>query len=138
VRLRKNAKIDLIRSVPLFSRCTKGQLAALAAQADEMDVAEGTNLTRQGESGREFVVIVEGSATVVKNGRKINTLGSGDFLGEISLILDAPRTATVTTTAPTRLLVLTDRAFRDVTREMPALQANLLKALSERLQSDAL
>jgi CRP/FNR family transcriptional regulator, cyclic AMP receptor protein len=54
---------------------------------------EGRNLTRQGESGREFVVIVEGSADVVKDGRKINSLGAGDFLGEISLILDAPRTA---------------------------------------------
>jgi len=138
VRLRKNAKIDLIKGVPLFSRCTKGQLAALASEADEVDVAEGTNLTRQGEPGREFVVIVEGSADVTKNGHKINSLGSGDFLGEIALILDFPRTATVTTTAPTRLLVLTDRAFRHVTREMPSLLASLLEALSERLQSDAL
>jgi CRP/FNR family cyclic AMP-dependent transcriptional regulator len=138
VHLHKNAKVDLIKRVPLFSRCTKRQLAAIASQADEVDLAEGKILAREGDRGREFVVIVEGSADVVKNGRKINTLGSGDFVGEIALLLDTPRTATVTTTAPTRALVLTDRAFGRVTREMPSLHESLLKALADRLQSDAL
>jgi CRP/FNR family cyclic AMP-dependent transcriptional regulator len=138
VRLRKNAKIDLIKRVPLFSRCTKAQLAAIASQADEVDIAEGRTLTREGERGREFVVIIEGSADVIKNGRRINTLGSGDFVGEIALLQDMPRTATVTTTAPTRVLVLTDRAFGRVTREMPSVHESLLKALADRLQSDAI
>jgi CRP-like cAMP-binding protein len=138
MRLRKNAKIDLIRRVPLFSRCTGRQLAALAAEADELDVPEGRALTREGDPGREFMVIVAGSADVTRHGRRLNRLGAGDFLGEISLVSGATRTATVTTTSPTRLLVLTDRAFRRVRREMPDINASLVKALSERLQADTL
>jgi CRP-like cAMP-binding protein len=136
MRLHKNAKIELIKSVPLFSKCTKKELAAIAAEADELILPEGRALTRQGRRGREFVVIAEGSADVSRNGRRINRLGSGDFLGEIALISDAPRTATVNTTSETRVLVLTDRAFRRVTREMPSIGASVLEALSERLRAD--
>jgi CRP-like cAMP-binding protein len=138
VRLRKDAKIELLKGAPLFSRCTRRELAAIAAEADEFSPPVGTSLTRQGERGRDFVVIVQGSADVIKNARRINRLGSGDFLGEIALISGAPRTATVVTTSETRLLVLTDRAFRRVTEQMPSIRASVLKALSERLQADAL
>ena len=138
MRLRKNAKIDLIKSVPLFSSCTKKELEAIAAQADELTLPAGKTLTKQGDRGREFMVIVDGSAEVRKNGRKVNTLGSGDFLGEIALISGGPRTATVTTTSEADLLVLTDRAFRQLTKQMPSIHASVLKALSERLQADAL
>lgn len=136
--LRKNAKIELLKRVPLFSHCTKGQLAAVAEQSDELSVPEGQTLTRQGERGREFVVLIDGAADVRKNGRKIATLGAGDFLGEIALITGAPRLATVTTTAPSRLLVLTDRAFRNVLQGMPTVQGSLLRAVSERLHADSL
>jgi CRP/FNR family cyclic AMP-dependent transcriptional regulator len=138
VSLRKNMKIELIKRVPLFSRCTKKELAAIAGEADELVVPEGRTLARQGATGSEFVVIVEGSAEVRKNGRKINRLGAGDFLGEIALISGAARTATVTTTSEVRILVLNDRGFRRLTKEIPSLQASVLKALSERLQADAL
>lgn len=136
--LRKNAKIELIKNVPLFSCCSKKELAAVAAEADELVLPQGRALTTQGARGSEFVVIVEGSADVSKNGRRINQLGSGDFLGEIALISGALRTATVTTTSETRILVLTDRGFKRLTRAMPSIQASVLKALSERLQADAL
>jgi CRP-like cAMP-binding protein len=138
VGLRKNAKIELIKHVPLFSRGTKRELAAVAAEADELVLPQGKALTTQGARGSEFVVIVDGSADVTKNGRRINQLRSGDFLGEIALISGAARTATVKTTSDTRLLVLTDRAFKRLTGEMPSIQASVLRALSERLQADAL
>jgi CRP-like cAMP-binding protein len=138
VGLRKNAKIELIKHVPLFSRCTKKELAAVAAEADELVMPAGRALTTQGARGSEFVVIVDGSADVNKNGRRINRLRSGDFLGEIALISGAPRTATVTTTSETRILVVTERGFKRLTRDMPSIQASVLKALSERLQADAL
>jgi CRP-like cAMP-binding protein len=138
VGLRKNAKIELIKHVPLFSRCTKRELAAVAAEADELVLPQGKALTTQGARGSEFVVIVDGSADVTKNGRRINQLRSGDFLGEIALISGAARTATVTTTSETRILVLTDRAFKRLTGDMPSIHASVLKALSERLQADAL
>ncbi|MDX6489278.1 MAG: hypothetical protein QOK13_1893 [Gaiellaceae bacterium] len=136
--LRKNAKIELIKSVPLFSSCSKKELEAIAAQADELGVPAGKTLTKEGARGREFMVIVDGSAEVRKKGRRLNLLGSGDFLGEIALISGGPRTATVTTTSDTDLLVLTDRAFEQLTKKMPSINASVLKALSERLQSDSL
>ena len=138
MHLRKNAKIELIKRVPLFSHCTKRELAAVATEADELVLPAGRALTTQGARGSEFVVIVDGSADVKKNGRRINQLRSGDFLGEIALISGAPRTATVTTTSETRILVVTERGFKRLTREMPSIHASVLKALSERLQSDAL
>ena len=128
----------MLKRVPLFSHCTKRELAAVAAEADELVLPEGRTLTKQGARGSEFVVIVDGSADVRKNGRRINRLGAGDFLGEIALVSGAPRTATVTTTSTTRVLVLTDRSFGRLTKELPSLQASILKALSERLQADAL
>ena len=138
MQLRKNAKVELIARVPLFGRCTKKELNAIAGRADELMVPEGRKLVRQGERGREFVVIVDGSADVRRDGRRINQLGRGDFLGEIALLSGAPRTATVITTAPTRILVLTDRAFKAVTTELPSVQTRLLAALSARLHDDAL
>lgn len=137
MHLRKDAKIELLKRVPLFSHCTKSQLAALAREADELHVGAGITLTQEGGTGREFIIIVDGSAEVAKHGRRINRLGAGDFLGEIALISGAPRTATVTTAEPSRLLVLTDRAFRSVTRDVPSIQSSVLKALSERLSADA-
>jgi CRP/FNR family cyclic AMP-dependent transcriptional regulator len=138
MRLRRDAKIELIRKVPLFSHCSKKELAAIASLADEVSLKSGTKLTREGETGREFVVIADGAADVTKNGRRINKLGAGDFVGEIALLSGKPRTATVTTTEDSRVLVLTDRAFRRLTRELPSVQASIVTALSERLHADAI
>ena len=138
MRLRKSAKEELIKSVPLFSKCTRRELSALAGEADELTVPEGKDLTRQGEPGREFMVIVDGAAKVTKNGRKVNELGANDFLGEIALLSDVPRTATVTTTTETTILVLTDRAFRRVADQIPSVHSSLLAALTARLSPDAL
>jgi CRP-like cAMP-binding protein len=137
MRLRKDAKIELIARVPLFGRCTKKELNEIAARADELTLPEGKVLARQGERGREFVVIVDGAADVHRDGRRINQLGRGDFLGEIALLSGAPRTATVTTTSPTRILVLTDAAFKSLTNDLPSVQTRLLAALSARLHDDA-
>jgi CRP-like cAMP-binding protein len=138
VALRKNAKIELIKTVPLFSRCSKRELAAVAGLADELVMPAGRALATQGAPGREFVIIVDGTAEVSRDGKKINQLGAGDFLGEIALISGSPRTATVTTTSETRLLVLTDRAFRRLTADMPSTYESVSMALAERLQADAL
>jgi CRP-like cAMP-binding protein len=138
MRLRKSAKEELIKSVPLFSQCSRKELAALAHEADELTVPEGKELTRQGERGREFMVIVDGCAKVVKDGQTVNELGPSDFLGEIALLSDVPRTATVTTTRETTILVLTDRAFRRVADQIPSVHESLLAALTARLSPDAL
>ncbi len=135
--LRRNAKVELLRNVPLFAHCSKNELAAIAAEADELDVSAGRPLTVEGQGGREFVVLVSGSAEVRRNGRRIATLDDGDFLGEISLLTGVPRTATVTTTTPCHVLILTDRAFRRVTQAMPSVGEKVMQALAERLPPDA-
>jgi CRP-like cAMP-binding protein len=131
--LRKNTKLDLLKQVPLFGDLSKRELESLASIADELDLPEGRELTREGERGSEFIVIAEGSADVRRRGRTINKLSSGDFLGEIALVTGTPRTATVKTTAPSRVLVLTAPSFRKLLRESPPLQLKVLDALAKRL-----
>ncbi|HYZ18449.1 MAG TPA: cyclic nucleotide-binding domain-containing protein [Gaiellaceae bacterium] len=131
--LRKDAKTKLIQRVPLFANCSKREVAKVAAIADEIDLREGKELTRQGSPGREFFVLVDGSAEVVKDGKRINSLGHGDFFGEIALIHHAPRTATVKATSPVRALVVTERNFKRLLEESPEIQRKVLAALAERL-----
>jgi CRP-like cAMP-binding protein len=135
--LRKNAKLELLKRVPLFADCSKRELEAVAAVADELDLPAGRELTKEGARGAEFIVIAEGAADVRRRGRKVNTLGGGDFLGEIALLTGAPRTATVQTTEPSRLLVLTAPAFRRVLRDTPSLQLKVLDALARRVPAEA-
>lgn len=135
--LRKDAKIELLKQVPLFSQCTKKQLAAIANVADLIGVPASTELIREGALGREFMVIVEGTVDVKRKGRKINSLGPGDFIGEVALISGGPRNATVTTTRKTSLLALTDRQFWDLLKQVPELQSSVIKGLGERLQAEA-
>ena len=134
--LHRDGKIELIRRVPLFKECSKRELQEIAALADEVAIPEGRKLTSEGATGKEFVVIVQGAADVRRRGRKVNALRSGDFLGEIALITGAPRTATVTTTMPTRVLVITAQAFRSLLRRTPSLQLKVLEALAERLPEE--
>ncbi|MDH4345588.1 MAG: cyclic nucleotide-binding domain-containing protein [Thermoleophilia bacterium] len=131
--LRKNRKAELLRSVPLFSECSKRELGDVAELADELSVPAGTALMREGERGREFVVLVEGTVKVTRKGRKVAELGDGDFVGEIALVADVPRTATVVASSPLRMLVVSDRAFQRLLRQQPALAAKVMRSLGERL-----
>ena len=134
MRLRANSKIDLIKGVPLFSGASKSELAEIAAIADEIDLPAGKVLIEEGDHGREFFVLIEGTADVMQGGNKVGRLlGPGDFFGEIALISKAPRTATITTTSPVRALVITDRAFRHLLDHAPNIQIGALLALAERL-----
>ena len=134
--LRKDVKIKLIERVPLFHGLSRRELGLVAALADEIDLPAGRELTSEGRSGREFVVIVSGVADVSRLGKTINKLGPGDFLGEIALVTGRPRTATVTTRSPAVLLVLSAPAFRSLLRSMPSIQAKVLDALAARLPAD--
>ena len=136
--LRRNEKVELIKRAPLFWNCSKRQLQQIAQIADEIDLREGKEMTRQGERGREFFVLLEGEADVIKDGRTINRLGSGDFFGEIALVSDTPRTATVTATSPVRTLVITDRSFRRLMEDQPEIQGKVLAALAARLAPESI
>jgi CRP/FNR family transcriptional regulator, cyclic AMP receptor protein len=136
--LRKNAKIELIKRVPLFAHCSKKELGLVAQIADEIDLTEGKTLMREGDRGREFFVLVEGSADVRRRNRKVNTLGGGDFFGEIALVSQRPRTATVTTTSPVRALVVTEQSFRSLLDRAPDVQRKVLQALADRVAADSI
>ena len=134
--LGRDAKVDLLRTVPLFADCSRRELREIAATADEVVVPAGTALTREGASGKELVVIVDGAADVIRRGRRVNRVGSGDFIGEIAIVSGAPRTATVRTTVPTHALVLTARDFRTLLRRVPSIQLKVLDALARRLPDE--
>jgi CRP/FNR family cyclic AMP-dependent transcriptional regulator len=133
VRLSRNSKTAAIARVPLFCRCSKEELARIAQLADEVDLPAGKVLTREGSRGREFFVLLEGMAEVQRRGQRIATMRGGDFFGEIALVTDVPRTATVTTTAPVHALVITDRAFRALLKDSPQIQSKVLEAVASRL-----
>ena len=135
--LHRNAKIELIKSVPLFSRCSKRELQEVASLADELELPAGRELTKEGARGAEFVVLAEGAAEVRRNGRTIATLGDGDFVGEIALVTGQPRTATVTTTVPSQLLVIGAASFRRLLRDSPSIQGKVLEAVASRLAADS-
>lgn len=134
--LHRNAKVDLLRHVPLFARCSKRELQEIASIADELHVPAGKKLAVEGAAGHEFIVVVDGAAEIRRGGRKVNLLGEGDFLGEIALITGRKRTASATTLAETRLLVISERDFRRLLRNVPSIQAKVMEALAARLDSD--
>jgi len=136
--LRKDAKVELMRRVPLFADCSKRELAAIASLADELRFESGRTLIREGERGREFIVVVEGEVEVRKKGRKLPRRGGDDFFGELALLTNAPRSATVQTTTPVRALVIADNAFQRLLTSSPQIQIKILRSLAERLAPDDL
>jgi CRP-like cAMP-binding protein len=133
--LSRNKKLDMIKQVPLFARCSKQNLTQVAGIADEIDLPEGRVLTREGSTGHEFFVLLEGTADVKQGSKKVSTLKAGDFFGEIALISRIPRTATVTTTSPGRALVITAHDFRSLVDRSPAVALQVLEAVASRLPS---
>ena len=138
MRLHKNAKVDLLRRVPLFSGLSRRDLERLGSIADELDLPAGRTLIKEGTRGREFFALAEGEATVAKDGRRVATMREGDFFGEIALVTDVPRTTTVTAKTPVRLLVLTKRDFQRVLRDQPEIQRKVLETLALRLAPETL
>jgi CRP/FNR family transcriptional regulator, cyclic AMP receptor protein len=130
-----DTKADALRRCPFFADLSRNELMELAKASEDMEVEEGKVLTREGESGREFFVIVEGEVAVTKDGNEIRRMGPGDFFGEIALIEDTPRTATVTATAPLRFFVLTRQSFRSLLAHQPELEQKVNQALEERLRT---
>lgn len=133
---RRNYKVELLKRVPLFADCSRGELEQIAQIADEIDLNEGKDLTRLGESGREFFVLLEGEADVSRDGEIINKLGPGDFFGEIGLLGGERRVATVTATSPMRLVVLTGAQLRAIESRMAPLGERIRAAMAERLEAD--
>jgi len=127
-------RVDRLRSVPLFGSCSDKELSFIASRADEVDIPAGKVLTEKGKSGGDFFIILEGKAEVDTVPAK-RSLGPGDFFGEIALIDNGPRTATVKATTPMRCLVLGHSQFRDVLHQNGEIAVKILRAVTERLRA---
>ncbi len=126
--------IEHLRNISLFSACSTKDLQKIAKVSDELHVAAGTILVDQGQTGREAFVLMSGSATVKRNGKKIATVGEGDVIGELALLDRGPRTATVICDTDCEVLVIDQRHFLGVLDEVPALAIKLLGVLASKIR----
>ena len=130
-----DTKADALAACPFFEGLSRNELLEIAKVTEDLEVEAGKALTREGQSGSEFFVIVGGDVSVTKDGQEIRTLGPGAFFGEIALLEDTPRTATVTAKTPLRFFVLTRQAFRSMLAHQPELEEKVVAALEERVRA---
>jgi CRP/FNR family transcriptional regulator, cyclic AMP receptor protein len=121
-----------LASIPLFAGLSRKERQRVAQQADEVDVDTGKHLVREGEFAYEFFAIEEGTADVLRGDQFLAELGPGDFFGEMGLIENAPRSASVIARSPMTAVVMTGPAFRQIDREMPDVAKRIRKAIDER------
>jgi CRP/FNR family transcriptional regulator, cyclic AMP receptor protein len=135
---RRDAFLNHLAQVPLFSALSKKELQLVARRAEDVRVDPGRILVSEGSTGSEFFVIIDGTATVSRHGRKVATLGPGDAFGELALLDKAPRNATVTAQTEMELVVLGQREFGGLIDEVPGFARKLLAGMARRLRdSDA-
>jgi CRP/FNR family cyclic AMP-dependent transcriptional regulator len=129
----QDTKVEALKRAPLFEGLSKKELTLLARVSEDMELDAGTVLCKEGELGHEFFVIVEGETEVTKKGRKLAKRSGGDFVGEIALLEEVPRTATVKAKTPLRVFVLTSRDFHHLLEESPQVERKVLRALAKRV-----
>jgi CRP-like cAMP-binding protein len=131
----RDEKIDLLRTVPLFRGLGDRELERISALADIIDLPADRRIMSQGERGAEMFVLVSGTVRVERDGAVLAERGPGDVLGEIALLDGGPRTATVTLTQASRLLVLARREFQALLDEFPAVRLHVLETVAHRLRA---
>ena len=131
-----SAAVEDLRAVPLFQGMTDRALGAVAELATQIDIADGTALTTEGENGDAFYMILEGVVRVSRAGKPVGDLGPGDFIGEISLIDGRPRTATTVAVGGVRALVVQRTEFLDLMERFSAVRLGVVMALTERIRTD--
>ena len=130
----RKERAELLEKVSMFSALNKKEVDRLAGLAEERRVPSGTVLTKEGEPGDEFYVVAEGMAQASIKGRKVGTIPAGSFFGELSLLDQGPRTATVTAELPTRLVVLNAKDFGGVIDDVPAISLKIMRGLAARIR----
>jgi CRP-like cAMP-binding protein len=130
---RRDAYIEHLTQVPLFSACSQDELRKLSRRTTDIPIAEGHTLVKEGERGLEFFVIVSGRAKVSRKGRKVGELGPGDFFGELALLIDADRNATVTALTPMEAIVLSRREFEAALADAPRMTRKIMSGMARRL-----
>jgi CRP/FNR family transcriptional regulator, cyclic AMP receptor protein len=134
MHLRKQQRVELLQDVSLFSGCSKSELARIAALTTELAAGPGQVLTKQGDIGREFFVIVEGTATASRKGKQLAKFGPGSFFGELALLDGGERTATVVADSQMRLLVLSQQEFANLYFLVPTVARKIIAELGSRLR----
>lgn len=129
------AAAEDLAGIPLFDTLEPDERASIASWFELEYVSSGVNLTGEGAAGYSFFVLRDGTATVTINGVEVRSLGPGDFFGELALLGDGRRTATVTTTAPAQVLVLFGTEFRRLQQEQPEVAERIESALREIAQA---
>jgi CRP-like cAMP-binding protein len=123
-----------LKSIWLFSGCTGSELRKIRSSLDAVSVAEGKVLVEEGRIGQEFFIIVDGTAAVTRNGRKVATLGPGSHFGELALLDRRPRSASVVSQSDMDVLVMSQRQFNGLLESVPSIARKMLTALATRLR----
>ena len=129
----QDTKVQALKRAPLFEGLSKKELTELARVTEDLEIGAGEVLCKEGETGQEFFVIVEGEIDVTSKGKRVAQRGGGDFVGEIALLEETTRTATVTAKTPLRVFVLTRHDFRHLVRENPSVEQKVMRALARRV-----
>jgi CRP/FNR family cyclic AMP-dependent transcriptional regulator len=130
----RDKHLDYLSKVEIFEAFSRKELTQLGRLAEQIEIAEGKDLTKEGTTGREFFVITKGQAGVYKKGRKVATLGPGKFFGELALIDGGPRNATVKADANMEVIVLGQREFLGLLHDVPTLAMKVMKGMASRLR----
>jgi CRP/FNR family transcriptional regulator, cyclic AMP receptor protein len=131
---RKGFVKEQLATVPLFAACSKRDLGLISQLSTGISVPADETLTQEGEFGREFFIILDGRASVSREGRNIGVLHTGDYFGEIALIDDSQRTATVVADTPMRLEVIERREFSRLLDEVPSISRKLLRGMARIIE----
>lgn len=134
---RQDAKVDALKRSPLFEGLSRRELAHVARLTDDLEVPAGTVLCEEGSRGQEFFIILDGEATVTRGGKRLGTVSSGDFFGEIALLERVKRTATVTAATSLKFFVVSEHVFKSVLDTDPAVERKVLRTVVRRLASDS-
>jgi CRP/FNR family cyclic AMP-dependent transcriptional regulator len=129
----QDTKVQALKRVPLFEGLSKKELTELARVTEDLEVPAGQVLCKEGDTGQEFFVIVDGNTEITSKGKPVAARGGGDFVGEIALLEDTKRTATVTAQTPLRVFVLTRQDFRHLVRNNPSVEQKVMRALARRV-----
>jgi CRP/FNR family transcriptional regulator, cyclic AMP receptor protein len=132
-----DTKVDALKRAPLFEGLSQKELAELAQRSEDMELEPGTVLCREGDIGHEFFVVIEGEVEIERQGKSLGTRGAGDFIGEIALLEEIERTATVTAKTPLRVFVLTRTAFKRMVEQHPGVELKVLRTLAHRVAAMA-
>jgi CRP/FNR family cyclic AMP-dependent transcriptional regulator len=128
------ATVDRLQAVDLLRNCTHDQLEEVARLAERVQVGEGEVLAHEGRIGREFFLILSGSVAVTQMGRRVNTMGPGDFFGELAAMDPAPRNATVTALSDLDVLIIGPRELSAMS-DIPGFRGALFRSMASRLRA---